>query len=335
MRCTVGLESPHLHLANPLAAELRLASHRLLRDQRVRADRARVDLVIHHVAQFQHVNDADCHVLLERMPCQAVVQLGLARLRQAGLGEVLLDPLLSKALKDRHRELDPQFLPRPAEMGLQDLAYIHARRHAKGIQHDFDRRPVRKERHVFFGQHACDHALVAVTIPHLVAYRELSLHGDKDLDGLDHARRQLFALLQLVLAFLNEVFKRLDLSRGIGLDPVDPLVLVRNELVEFQALQVPNLQLIEMMFAQNVACRDEGFLLFRCKVIGLDDPAAQQFLEPFRPPAKENAPRVLEIGFQLLDSLRLDCEIPVVRPDALAHKHLDAEHDPRDLGWAA
>src|SRR5262249_42185176 len=46
VRGTVRLERPDLHLAEALAAELRLAAQRLLRDQRVRPDRARVDLVV-------------------------------------------------------------------------------------------------------------------------------------------------------------------------------------------------------------------------------------------------------------------------------------------------
>ena len=46
----VGLERPHFHFTEPLAAELRLAGERLLGDQRVRPDRAGVDLVVHQVA---------------------------------------------------------------------------------------------------------------------------------------------------------------------------------------------------------------------------------------------------------------------------------------------
>src|SRR5262247_1590756 len=42
VRGPVGLERPHFHLAEPLPAELRLAAERLLRDQRVRPDRAGV-----------------------------------------------------------------------------------------------------------------------------------------------------------------------------------------------------------------------------------------------------------------------------------------------------
>ena len=42
----IGLQRPHLHFAEALAAELRLAAQRLLGDEAVRPDRARVDLVV-------------------------------------------------------------------------------------------------------------------------------------------------------------------------------------------------------------------------------------------------------------------------------------------------
>src|SRR5215213_8131832 len=47
VRRAVGLERPHLHLAEPLSAELGLAAQRLLRDQRVRTGAPCVDLVVH------------------------------------------------------------------------------------------------------------------------------------------------------------------------------------------------------------------------------------------------------------------------------------------------
>src|SRR6266404_958821 len=46
VRCAVSLERPDFHFAEALAAELRLAAERLLRDERVRADAARVNLVV-------------------------------------------------------------------------------------------------------------------------------------------------------------------------------------------------------------------------------------------------------------------------------------------------
>ena len=85
---------------------------------------------------------------------------------------------------------------RPAEVGLEDLPDVHARRHAERVEHDVDRRAVLEVRHVLFGQDAGDDALVAVAAGHLVADLELALDGDVDLHHLDDARRQLVALLE-------------------------------------------------------------------------------------------------------------------------------------------
>ena len=74
----VGLERPHLHFAEALAAELRLAAERLLGDQAVGADRARVDLVVHQVVQLQHIDVADRHFAIERLAGAPVVEPRLA-----------------------------------------------------------------------------------------------------------------------------------------------------------------------------------------------------------------------------------------------------------------
>ena len=75
----VGLQRPDLHLAEALAAELRLAAQRLLGDERVGAGGARVDLVVHEVQQLQDVHVADRHLLLERLAGAAVEERELAR----------------------------------------------------------------------------------------------------------------------------------------------------------------------------------------------------------------------------------------------------------------
>ncbi len=75
---SVGLERPHLHLAEALAAELRLAAQRLLGDQGVGAGRARVDLVVDQVQQLQDVHVADGDLALVGLARAAVVELDLA-----------------------------------------------------------------------------------------------------------------------------------------------------------------------------------------------------------------------------------------------------------------
>ena len=74
----VGLEGPHLHLAEALAAELRLAAQRLLGDHRVRAGRAGVDLVVHEVGQLEDVHEADGDLVVVRVAGAPVVQHRLA-----------------------------------------------------------------------------------------------------------------------------------------------------------------------------------------------------------------------------------------------------------------
>ena len=75
----VCFESPHFHLTETLPAELRLAAQRLSRNQRVRPDGPRVNLVVHQVRKLEHVNVAHRHRLLELLACHAVVESRLAR----------------------------------------------------------------------------------------------------------------------------------------------------------------------------------------------------------------------------------------------------------------
>ena len=70
----VSLQRPHLHFAEALSAELRLAAQRLLGDEAVGADRARVDLVVHEVVELQHVDVAHGHLAIERLAGAAVEQ---------------------------------------------------------------------------------------------------------------------------------------------------------------------------------------------------------------------------------------------------------------------
>src|SRR5215216_7462829 len=78
VRRAVGLERPHLHLAEPLSAELGLAAQRLLRDQRVRTRAPRVDLVVHQVQELQYVHVTDRDPAVERLACAPVIQRHLA-----------------------------------------------------------------------------------------------------------------------------------------------------------------------------------------------------------------------------------------------------------------
>src|SRR5207237_7231466 len=91
----------------------------------------------------------------------------------------------------------------PAQVRFEDLPDVHARRYAQRVEDDVGMRPVFEERHVLDWQDAADDALVAVTAGHLVARLKLALHGNEDLDHLEHARRQLVATLELLDAVLE------------------------------------------------------------------------------------------------------------------------------------
>src|SRR5207244_6673414 len=81
-RRSVCLQRPYFHFSETLATELRLATQRLLSDQRVRSDGSSVNLVVHQVRQLQHVDVAHGDRLLELIACHTVVQVGLTRLWQ-------------------------------------------------------------------------------------------------------------------------------------------------------------------------------------------------------------------------------------------------------------
>ena len=116
------------------------------------------------------------------------------------LGIDFLEPLLQLRGADAVAQVFFDFMPElargPSEMSLENLADVHARRHAERIQHDIDRGAVGQRRHVFLGQNPREHALVAVASRHLVADLEAALDGDEHLDHLDHARRELVTRLQ-------------------------------------------------------------------------------------------------------------------------------------------
>src|ERR1051325_2666377 len=180
VRRAISFERPHLHLSETLSAKLRLTAEWLLRDQAVWSNRARVNLFVDQVRQLQHVDVSDRHFLLERIATQTVVKHCLTRLADdlgqaqiasalAGQLQLLLDLVFGSTIEHGCREVHAENARRPAQVRLENLTDVHARRHAQRIQNDLDRRSIRQVRHVFFRKDACDDALVSVTTGHLVA----------------------------------------------------------------------------------------------------------------------------------------------------------------------
>src|SRR4051794_14458720 len=246
----LGLERPHLHLAEPLAAELGLTAQRLLRDHRVGAGRPGVDLVVDQVEQLQDVDVAHADRLAERLTAAAVVELGLAFAADElyavavgqGRAEQPCDLLLAGAVEHRRREVGarvggvgadlgepllpgflrpvdlPAGLGHPAEVRLEDLADIHPAGHTERVEDDVDRRAVLEERHVLDRQHLGDDALVAVAAGELVTVGDLALLGDVDANELVDARRKLVALLAAEDTYADDLagLTVRNLERGVA-----------------------------------------------------------------------------------------------------------------------
>src|SRR6266702_1975381 len=132
----IGFERPHLHLAETLPAELRLAAQWLLGDQTVRTDRTSVDLVVDQMVQLQHVDVADRHLAVERLAGAAIDQDHLAGRGEPRPAEHRDDVVLARPVEHRagHRhaarqlagELDQLFrrerLDLAAVLAIVDLA---------------------------------------------------------------------------------------------------------------------------------------------------------------------------------------------------------------------
>ena len=104
VRRAISLERPHLHFAESLSAELRLAAQRLLGDEAVGADRSGMDLVVDEVVELQHVDVAHRDLAIEGVAGAPVVERHLARRVEVGLLEHLDDVLLARAVE--HRRCD-------------------------------------------------------------------------------------------------------------------------------------------------------------------------------------------------------------------------------------
>ena len=156
-----------------------------------------MDLVRDEVVELQHVDDADDHLLGERLAGETVVEDRLALraypallalvllLDLAGLAEKLVDLALLDAVEHWRRGMESEIAARKAEIRLEQLSEVHSGRHAERVQHDVDRPAVGQERHVAARQDARDDALVSVTAGHLVADGQVLLVDQEHAHLLD------------------------------------------------------------------------------------------------------------------------------------------------------
>src|SRR6202047_5134191 len=101
VRGAVRFQRPHFHFTEALPAELRLAAQRLLGDERVRADGARVDLVVDKMRQLEHVDVADRYRMVELISGHAIEQVDLAGVGQTRDFEQVADFRFARAVEYR------------------------------------------------------------------------------------------------------------------------------------------------------------------------------------------------------------------------------------------
>jgi hypothetical protein len=95
---------------------------------------------------------------------------------------------------------------------------------------------------------------------HLVADLQLALHGDVDLHHLDHARRQLVALLELLGLLLEDLLEDGLLALGALDDRLDFVLRRRLARLDVDAAQVVVAELIEQL-ARELLSLGEFLLL--------------------------------------------------------------------------
>ncbi len=219
-------ERPDFHLSEALSTKLRLTSERLLGNQRVRADRAGMHLVLDHMAEFEHIDHTHGGGLVETLAGAAVVEVGLSITGNACLVGPFVEVFHRRTVENRGGELLAQLAAGPSEYGLENLSEVHTRGHTKRVEADVDRSTVGEERHVFLAHDARHDTLVTVAAGHLVADTDLALLGDVDLGYLDDAGGQLVTDgdVKLLAAQLCVDFLRLAEVVDDGL--TDEVVLV-------------------------------------------------------------------------------------------------------------
>src|SRR5215203_972067 len=209
MRSTVRFQSPHLHLTKTLPAELGLSTQRLLCDERVRARRTGMYLVIYQVQELQYIHVADRNRAVERLAGTPVVHGHLATATHTRTVGAVFPPdgldscidVLDLGARE-HRCRDEDWLAavlaqtparRPPQMGLEDLADVHPARDSQGAQDHVQRGPILHKRHIFLGHDLGDNALVAVAPRELVALGDLTLCCHEDAYHLVNARLKLIS----------------------------------------------------------------------------------------------------------------------------------------------
>src|SRR3984957_2826695 len=186
-------------------------------------------------------------------------------------------------------------------MGFKNLSHIHTGWNAERVKHDLDRLPIFEVRHVLFRQDAGDNALVSVTAGHFVPDTQLALHGDIDLDQLDHARRQFVAFGEFVFLLVDDLLQHIDLTRGHLLNLVDLLVHARILIRVLDALQVAGRDALYLVAGQDRTLGQQALVGALVVQVGLHFLAAQDVFQTLQALVGKNPDFIRKILLQFRD----------------------------------
>src|SRR5690606_21044692 len=142
------LKSPNLHFSKTLTSKLCFTTERLLRNERVGSYGTGVHLVVHHVSQFQHVNNTYRGRLVKTLTCTTIIKEGVTKLWNTGFFCKLVDIIYGCTIKDWRSIFSTELLTGPSQHGFINLADVHTGRYTQRVQYNVHRGSILKEWHI-------------------------------------------------------------------------------------------------------------------------------------------------------------------------------------------
>src|SRR5205085_7149533 len=226
--------------------------------------------------------------------------VGEGRVFEDGL-ELAANDFFARILLQELADPLAKLISGPAQVCFQDLSYVHTAGNAQGVQDDLNRSAIGQVRHVLFRQNAGDYTLVTMPASHLVAYAELALHGDVNLDQLDNAGRQFITLLQLGDFLVGDLAQDIDLARGHLLDFVNLLVDARVFVGIFDALQIARRDTLDRLAVKNDAFGQQPLVGAFIMQVGLDLLVSEDRFQALQTFVGKNSDFIGKVLFQPLD----------------------------------
>src|SRR5712664_1340523 len=317
VRCAVGFQCPDFHFAEALAAELRLAAERLLRDERVRADGTRVNLVVDEMRKLEHVDVADGDRLVELVAAHAVEEVDLAGVRQTRDFEQVADFRFARAVENRRGEGNAF----AEAFGILEQLIVTEFRESlphRGIRKHFPEPAAQG-----LGLHFLAEKALEAVAELLGGPTEVRLENLADVHTRRNAKRIENDLDRSTVRHVRHVFLRHDAGDD-ALVAVAPGHLVADgKLALHGDVDLDQLDDARWQLDALVEQALVGLLVVQ---VGLENLAAEKIREALEALIREDADFIGEVFLQLEDLRRFDGLVALVLFSALAGEDLDV-HD--------